>query len=210
MLSNVFFESHWLETETGKNLKLLELLRPRQGNAVVYCSSINAVEYVHRYLHDHGLESLRHHRKMSLQDRRANLSKFTSSRFGVLVVTGGLPHETESLNVNLVVHFNYPASMTKYLDEISVAGLNGKPSRCALLFLRKDRRAQRGNLEDLKPIMVYAQSAMCRLRLLAKHQSVSTIADNCRQCDNCLRSPKVMPLQREEKLDLDKIFEASL
>ncbi|NJM09738.1 MAG: hypothetical protein HC883_02240 [Bdellovibrionaceae bacterium] len=46
---NIYFEAYLTENDGAKDLKLLEMLRPRQGNTIVYCATSNAVEYVHRF-----------------------------------------------------------------------------------------------------------------------------------------------------------------
>jgi ATP-dependent DNA helicase RecQ len=205
---NVYFESHLLESEEEKEFKLLELLKPRQGNTVVYCATSNAVDYVHAFLSAHGIESLRFHPRMRVAERRASIDKFNVGRSAVLVACGEIGGEIRAARVRLIVHFNYPVSMSDYIRETSPAGADGWPSRCALLYLRKDKRTQKRDPEELRKVVKYAQSAMCRTQLLARHEGGD--APECHRCDNCLKTPKSRPVEEKKRIDLDAIFEASL
>ena len=130
------------------------------------------------------------------------------SKNGILVACGEVDHELSSVPLRLIVHFNYPVSMRDYIQETSPAGSDGWPTRCALLFLRKDKRTQKRDPEDLRQVTKFAQSAMCRSVLLARQMGRD--AEDCHRCDNCLKTPKAKGPIEKQRIDLDAILEASL
>jgi|GEM_PF-4582457 len=205
---NVYFESHLLESEEEKDFKLLELLKVRQGNVVIYCATSNATDYVHGFLLAHGIESLRYHKRMRSPERRASIDRFNAGTNSVLVACGDLNHEIGYTPLRLIIHFNYPVSMGDYIRDTSRAASDGWPTRCALLYLRKDKRTQKRDPEDLRQVTKYAQSAMCRSILLSRHMGVD--GEDCQRCDNCLKTPKSRPVEEKKPVDLDALLEASL
>ena len=62
---NIYFESHMLDSEAEKDFKLIELLKSRPGNSVIYCATGNCVDYVHELLRGQGLPSFRFHKRMA-------------------------------------------------------------------------------------------------------------------------------------------------
>ena len=78
--------------------------------------------------------------------------------------------------------------------------------RC--FFLRKDRRSQKRYPEDLRVVVKYAQSALCREKLLAPHVSAE-VEENCQRCDNCLKTPKTNRGERKRPVDVDVFLEAT-
>jgi ATP-dependent DNA helicase RecQ len=205
---HVYLQSHLLDSEAEKDFKLIELLKLRQGNAVVFCATGNAVDYVHDLLSAHGIESLRYHRRLRASERKRAVSILTGSKSAVLVASGEMDDEVREARVRLVVHFNYPASLAEYVAQASLAGSDGLPARCALLYYRKDKRTQKRDLENQRQVVKYAQSAMCRVQLLARPSG--DIVPACQRCDNCLRTPKSRPIAEKTRIDLDALFEASL
>lgn len=209
MFEHCYFESHMPATEAEKDFKLVELLKARSGNAVVYCASSNAVQFVQTFLKEHGMEVLCLHKRMRPADQRESIANFISSKNAVLVTAEAITSEILPAHVRLIVHFNYPVSMAEYLREVSVAGRDGMPTRCALLYYKRDKRTQKRNPEDLREVIKYGQSSMCRtiwLGRFAKNRSIET----CQRCDNCLRTPKTKPVEEKKRIDLDAILEASM
>jgi len=207
---NLYFESYLTENEAEKDQKLIEFLRPRQGNTIVYCATSNAVEYVHQHLQKHGIESLRHHKRMRVAQRRASVEQFLIGKSSVLAVAGPLPREIGKAHIRLMVHFNFPASLGDYIHETSPVGADGLPARCILLYLRKDKRSQKRDEDELKQVIVYAQSAMCRTKILSRYIGNMSGQEFCNRCDNCLRTRKSRPVEEKKRIDLDAILEASL
>lgn len=205
---NVYFESHVLESEYEKDFKLVELLKHRQGSTIVYCATANAAEYVHTFLREHGLDSLRFHKRMRANERSVSADSFNSGACGILITDGLIGHEIQNPHVRSIIHFNYPVSLNEYVHETNSAGRDGWPSRCSLLFLRKDRRSQRRDPEDLRAVVKYAQSALCREKLLAPHVSIE-IEEDCHRCDNCLKMPKTARVEKRAPVDLDVFLEAT-
>lgn len=206
---NVYFEAYLLEREGEKDFKLLELLKAVQGNAVVYCATSNASDYVHEFLSARGIESVRYHKRMRSIERRAGLDRFVSGKAPVLVACGTLGAQVWGANIRLIVHFNYPVTMGEYIQETAPAGSDGRPTRCALLYLRKDKRTQKRDPEELRQVTKYAQSAMCRSVLLARHMGIGLV-EECHRCDSCLKTPKSKPIEEKKRIDLDAILDASL
>lgn len=205
---NIYFESHLLESDAIKDFKLIELLSSRQGNTVVHCATPNAAEYVHKLLADCHMASLIYHRRLRMAERRSNLSQFVDGISNILVVSGTMPAEISDARIRLMIHFNFPASLGKYIQETSVAGIDGLPARCVLLYLRRDKRTQKRDEGEARQVTVYAQSAMCRTKLLSRYAGSTEGDEHCGRCDNCLKTHKHNRREEKKTLDLDELFEA--
>ncbi|NJM09739.1 MAG: hypothetical protein HC883_02245 [Bdellovibrionaceae bacterium] len=158
---------------------------------------------------DHGLDSHCYHKRMRAVERRAALEQFVSGRFGIMVVAGPLSAEISAANIRLMIHFNFPSSLGTYIQETSPVGADGQPARCILLYLRKDKRTQKRDQDEMRQVIVYAQSAMCRTKILSRHIGNFFGPEYCHHCDNCLKMPKSRSVEDKKRIDLDAILEAS-
>ncbi len=143
---------------------------------------------------------------MRITDRNQAIENFATEQSGVLIACGDL--DFVPVSVRLVVHFNSPVSMAEYIRQCSLAARDGQPARCSLLYLRKDKRVQKRDLQDMRKVVMYAQSSMCRAILLARQMGER--AGNCHRCDNCLKTHRPTPTFEKKPIDLDALLEAPL
>lgn len=202
---NIYFETHLTESDAAKDMKLLELLHGPAGRTVVYCATGNATEYVHQLLRDHRIDARCHHPRLRKSERQKSIHNFMLNRRSVMIVSGPLPREILATEIRLMIHFNFPASLRDYIQETSALGVDGQPARSVLLYLRRDKRTQKRDLNEERQVTVYAQSAICRSKLLARYHGGAE-GEDCQRCDNCLKTPKSRSLEEKKRIDLDELF----
>jgi ATP-dependent DNA helicase RecQ len=126
-------------TDSDKDDALVEILRSREGLAVVYASTRRAVERIAETLNRGGVPAVGYHAGLDDARRHDVQERFMREMVRVIVATSAFGMGIDKPNVRLVVHYTMPGTLEAYYQEAGRAGRDGLEGDCFLLHAFQDR-----------------------------------------------------------------------
>src|ERR671915_1124005 len=151
-------------TDTEKDEALIEILRGREGLAVVYASTRRAVERIAETLNRGGVPAVGYHAGLDDAHRHEVQESFMREQVRVIVATSAFGMGIDKPNVRLVVHYTMPGTLEAYYQEAGRAGRDGLEGDCFLLHAFQDRFTHEFFVKGANPERVLIEQVYSVLR----------------------------------------------
>lgn len=149
-----------------------------------------------------GIKALPYHAGMDSQVRSANQDAFLMEQADVIVATIAFGMGIDKPDVRYVIHYDIPKSLEGYYQETGRAGRDGGEGQCIAFYAYKDLQKLEKFMQG-KPVAeqeigkqllletaAYAETSVCRRKVLLHYFGEEYLEDNCGNCDNCLNPKK--------------------
>jgi len=198
---NLYYEVRPKTKEVDKDI--IKFIKQHPGKSgIIYCLSRKKVEELAEILRANDIRAAAYHAGLESALRSQTQDDFLMERIDVIVATIAFGMGIDKPDVRFVIHYDIPKSLEGYYQETGRAGRDGGEGMCITFYAQKDLQKLDKFMEG-KPVAeqdigrqllaetaAYAETSVCRRKMLLHYFGEEYHEENCHNCDNCLHPKK--------------------
>jgi len=197
---NLYYQVEICDGEAEKLVLLHSALsQSMEGKVIIYCGTRKKCEELHDQLSEQFSGMDFYHAGLSSEDRNEVQDRYEKGETRILLATNAFGMGIDHPDVRLIVHFNMPANIESYYQEIGRAGRDGRHSTCLLLYAKKDKGLQSFFImqskappwiksikwNTLEAMVQYSEGGECRHEEILTYFRDEQRITGCGHCDTC-------------------------
>jgi len=204
--------------ETIKSI-VKSIVQNKGKSGIIYTLNRKTTEELADILVANGIKAVAYHAGLDSKLRAERQDLFLNEDTQVIVATIAFGMGIDKPDIRFVIHYNIPKSIENYYQETGRAGRDGLEGKCILYYSHKDVNKLEHFMKD-KPLserevgaqlinetVGYAETGVCRRKVLMSYFGEEYDTPNCGNCDNCLH-PKEKVEAKENVLKALKVITA--